>query len=746
MSEPRKQQLVARQVERIVRQLTSLSTLPAVAANLLSQMSEATFDPAQFAEHIQSDPALTAKVLTLAHREGVAFSGDPTVVEAVAKLDLSLLREAVISVKVFQVLEVGEDADSLRLLPRRKMAMHSLAVACCAGQLAELVLPPAQRQTAYLAGLLHDIGKCALDEVMPKSFERMVQEARNEQASLITIEQRHLGLDHTVLGKRLAQKWFLPEPVAAAIWLHHCDGPTLSGDLPGGAFPRIVALADRLVRRAEIGAGGSCDRPEGIDEIASLLSISPAQIDEVLEVLGEQVKEKGTVLGLDVEDDSVAAGYYTMIQKTAADLAKDNRKLNASSGDSVLLMGQVALIENFLKELDENCAALDIAEIFATGWQKQAHCGLTGVYVVPHSTEPYVELAASDRKGQVEIKSLTLPEKMSAVPEVFRRNESIVPASDGPRWIAEQLSGDFNPEMLYMAPLRVGDEVVAVLFFEVFSKADELLGSDYALLSCRVAASAVMMALAGQKQQELAERFVHLMSTLRQTRTELARQQSLAGLAEMAAGAAHELNNPLAVISGRAQLLLDEEEDKDKKKNLRQILRRGDEIAKIVEDLMTFARPNEPEKKGVSISELIEKAMAKTAKDCKLDSVEAVLENVDEAGSVYVDAHHVTGALAAILTNAQQAYDEKSGPVWIDCTVSQDDHTAVVTIRDEGCGMKAEVVEKATQPFFSYRAAGRRRGMGLAHTQRLLMLNGGSLKLVSVPDEGTTVTVTLPKV
>ncbi len=744
MGQARNQQLVARQVERIVRQLTSLSTLPAVAAHLLGQMSEATFDPAQFAEHIQSDAALTARVLTLAHREGVAFSGEPTVAEAVAKLDLSQLREAIISVKVFQVPEAGEDSDARRALPRRQMALHSLAVACCAGQLAELTLEPAQRQTAYLAGLLHDIGKYALDEVMPKSFERMVTEAHVEQASLATIEQKHLGLDHTVLGKRLAQKWFLPESVATAIWLHHCDGPTLSADLPYVQFAQIVALADRLVRRAEIGAAGSCDKPDGIDEIAKLLSISSVQLDEVIEALPEQVREKSTVLGLD--GTSVAAGYYTMIQKTAADLAQDNCKLSASSGDSAQIAAQVALIEDFLSELDENSAAIDIAEAFSVGWQKHTHCGLTGVYIAPNPGESYVEFVSADRKGRVDFKSLLMAENMPAVPTVLRTNESILPAADGARWICEQLGSDFNPELLYMAPLRMGDEIVAVLVFEVFSKDDALLSSERAMLSCRVAASAVMMALAGQKQQELAERFVNLMSTLRQTRTELARQHSLAGLAEMAAGAAHELNNPLAVISGRAQMLLDEEEDKDKKKTLRQICRRTNEIAHIVEDLMSFARPAEPEKRAVSLGELLDKAMAKTAKARKLDSLEAATDGVDQAGSVYVDAHHITQVLIAILTNAQQAYDGNSGPVWIECSTSEDGDAVVVTIRDEGCGMNAETLEKATQPFFSHRAAGRRRGMGLAHAQRLLMLNGGTLKLNSIADKGTTVSLTLPKV
>ena len=91
MSQPQNQQMIARQVERIVRQLASLSTLPAVAANLLSQMSDGAFDPVRFADNIQSDPALTARIFALARQEQIVFSGEPTVAEAVGKLSLALL-------------------------------------------------------------------------------------------------------------------------------------------------------------------------------------------------------------------------------------------------------------------------------------------------------------------------------------------------------------------------------------------------------------------------------------------------------------------------------------------------------------------------------------------------------------------------------------------------------------------------------------------------------------------------------
>lgn len=130
MPQTNNQQIVARQVERIVRQLTSLSTLPAVAADLLGQFSDHQPDPVPLIERIESDPALTARVLAMASQESIAFSGEPTIAEAVSKLSPALLREAVISVKVFGVLNSGDRADAEQSIRRKQMALHSLATGC----------------------------------------------------------------------------------------------------------------------------------------------------------------------------------------------------------------------------------------------------------------------------------------------------------------------------------------------------------------------------------------------------------------------------------------------------------------------------------------------------------------------------------------------------------------------------------------------------------------------------------------
>ncbi|MCE5184914.1 MAG: HDOD domain-containing protein [Planctomycetaceae bacterium] len=737
MLQPNNQQIVARQVERIVRRLTSLSTLPSTAAGLLNRLNEDAFDPAALAESIQSDPALAARILMLASREGIEFTDGPSITEAVAKLAPSLLREAVISVKVFQLGQPDEQADEKRLLPRKQMAMHSLAVACCADELAQRVLPPHQRQIARLAGLLHDLGKCALDEVMPKSLEKMVEQARDERKSLLEIEQTHLGLDHSVLGRRLAQKWNLPEPIVAAIWLHHCDAQTLAADLPDVQVTRVIALADRLVRQWELGHSGSYDAPDGIDELAALLQLKPAQVQEAAMAVMEQVSEKSRALGLSGPDGT--AEYYSVIRRTAAELVADNRALSRVQDHQQRFAKQLAVIEQFLSDVNDSSSAIELAQSFACAWQKHHESGITCVYIVADPTEPWVEAAAVDRRGEVSIQSHRLPNQFAPVPEILTRGTDAAPVAEAPQWVLEQTGWSFEARCTLMAPLKVGDKVVAVLIYENAGEAQ-----DNDTVSCRIAACVIAMSLAVQKQYELSERFVQVMNSLRQTRTELARNQSLAGLAEMAAGAAHELNNPLAVISGRVQLLLASEEDETKKQMLLRIQGRTAEIAEIISDLMNFARPKEPEKHSVTVKELLAKTLELTRKSNGLNSIEAELAGEGLSSTVLVDVQQVTQSLSYILTNALQSYKGENGPVWIECRPQE--QTVAMAIRDQGCGMDANTLAKAAEPFYSFKPAGRRRGMGLANAQRLLKLNGGSLKLDSQPEKGTTVTITLPQV
>ena len=733
----------ARQVELIIRQLDSLSTLPEVAAGFLANLADGGIDRAGLSEIIESDAALSAKILSLAYKERVVFAPDkPSVADALAKLGRPLIREAVLSSKVFGVFETDYDPDSGRTLGRKQLALHGLGVACCARDIAEIVLGEGQRQLAYSAGLLHDIGKLALDEVMPKSFERMVKEARSQNTSMWRVEQKHLGVDHAVIGRRLAQKWNLSREIVLAIWLHHSDPAIISEHLPGAGMAGIVRLADIITRQCEIGMSGSFDSPDSVSELIKSLSLSAEQISGIRSRLAGQVRQRSDLLGLDAPGGT--ATYCELIGETAAKLAHDNTELTAANRQLLTSEAHANFVNEFLLGVNADMPAIDVAAVFASGWQKHYQTGPVCVYIGGEDEEEFFEAAFIDDSGRTGAQLIKRRGDVPVAGEQSGIEFAISDADDSARPLLEQIECEFNIGRTKTAPLLVGGRAIGEIVFEQRGP-----GGPGAQLSAfgraaSVGAGIIAVASARRRQEGLAEQFAELLGELREGRSRLATAKSLAAIAEMAAGAAHELNNPLAVISGRVQLLYDGEDDKNKKQMLKQIQERAEEISRTVSDLMSFARPKEPAPKAVSVRTLVDAAVRQTAKAHKLKELEAELISIDELGEVCVDDEQVAAAIGNIISNALESYEGESGPIRIDGGCEQPEGFAAFSIIDSGRGMDAETLAKAAQPFFSARPAGRKRGMGLAHAQRLLQLNNGSLHLASRLGAGSTVTIRLP--
>jgi signal transduction histidine kinase len=212
----------------------------------------------------------------------------------------------------------------------------------------------------------------------------------------------------------------------------------------------------------------------------------------------------------------------------------------------------------------------------------------------------------------------------------------------------------------------------------------------------------------------------------------------------MAAGAAHELNNPLLVVSGRAQLLAENEKDEQKKQILEQIQKNADQISKIVDQLFSYAKPDKPIAKKINVKQLLDEAIQSAAQKAKADTENVSIEIDRKTESIYVDPSQIITALANIICNSFESYITKSGPISITAGPDSSGQFMSLTISDLGCGMDWATVEKATYPFFSAKPAGRKRGMGLAIANRLIQLNKGRLSIESTPCEGTRVTILLP--
>ena len=224
------------------------------------------------------------------------------------------------------------------------------------------------------------------------------------------------------------------------------------------------------------------------------------------------------------------------------------------------------------------------------------------------------------------------------------------------------------------------------------------------------------------------------------------REQALGMVATMAAGAAHELNNPLAVISGRAQLLLmDSTIPPDRRKSLEAIHAHCDKCSQIVNDLMDFAKPPPPQPSVVRVADVVQSLRSRFLADASLSPDQIAVELHDASATIFADAAQVGDALQAILINALEAVEPgKALQITINSRTGGSDDTVVVAIEDSGCGMSAEVLAHALDPFFSYRSAGRGRGLGLSRAYRLIEANGGDLSLESRPGQGTRVEIRLP--
>jgi len=248
-----------------------------------------------------------------------------------------------------------------------------------------------------------------------------------------------------------------------------------------------------------------------------------------------------------------------------------------------------------------------------------------------------------------------------------------------------------------------------------------------------------------EESRTLSEQLAEANRQLHNAQNQLLRSRTLVTVGEMAAGAAHEMNNPLAVISGRAQLLASQLTDPKHKAAASAIAENAHRLSQIITDLMAFAKPVPPKPAPAALGELIEGAIQQ-AKALNQMGRRRIEVRLDEIPPVLVDGQQIQSAVVEVLDNAIQATDENEGLVLVHAAHDAYSSRVALSISDNGCGMDERTAKQAFDPFFSSKPAGRRRGMGLAKALRWIESSGGTIRLESSEGHGTTVLILLPAV
>jgi signal transduction histidine kinase len=227
----------------------------------------------------------------------------------------------------------------------------------------------------------------------------------------------------------------------------------------------------------------------------------------------------------------------------------------------------------------------------------------------------------------------------------------------------------------------------------------------------------------------------------------------LDALKEFAYGASHEINNPLANISARAQTLLQDERDPERRRRLAAINAQAFRAHEMIADVMLFARPPRMERRAVDLAGLVASLLDELSEPAAAQHTQFLWNPPAEPILASVDPVHLRVALKALVANALEAMAEGGrieivirrgmSPGTHSATTSANDSVEIV-ISDSGTGIPDHVRSHIFDPFFSGREAGRGLGMGLPKCWRIVREHGGQIHVESPAGRGATFKIVLP--
>jgi PAS domain S-box-containing protein len=231
------------------------------------------------------------------------------------------------------------------------------------------------------------------------------------------------------------------------------------------------------------------------------------------------------------------------------------------------------------------------------------------------------------------------------------------------------------------------------------------------------------------------------------------RAEQLAALGELAAGVAHEINNPINGIINYAQILANKTEEGDVMHDIAvRLIKEGDRIARIVKGLLSFARRHHEDKTDISIKDILSDSMTLTAAQLRNDNITTKTNLMDDLPNIKAQAHEIEQVFVNIISNARHALNQKFSGSHADKVLAITAETIPsngqpyirMIFKDNGTGIPAAVIDKVMNPFFSTKTERKRTGLGLSISHSIVEEHGGRFSIESEEGRYTKVVVELP--
>jgi putative nucleotidyltransferase with HDIG domain len=278
----------------ILEKLNDIPTLPAVATKVTELINNPNSSSAEIAEVLKKDQVLTAKVLKLINSPYYSIPGEVTDVKrALAYLGFNTLAQLVLSVSVITAFQ-GKNTSKFSM---RSFWQHALGTAVASEIIAKKIGYP-KPEECFTCGLLHDIGKIVLLKIASDEFTKVVTLTEKEKISFFEAERRLEIPSHGYLGEYIADKWRLPMVIRMCIRYHHVDVSKMETMLESiKPAVQIVALANQIVVKENIGYSGNASGGEITPELLLPLGLTPEDLVKITERIKAEVDNAAAFLG-----------------------------------------------------------------------------------------------------------------------------------------------------------------------------------------------------------------------------------------------------------------------------------------------------------------------------------------------------------------------------------------------------------------------------------------------------------------
>ncbi len=748
----------------------SIPTLPAIAMEAIRLMEGegSSFD--SIADLLKNDQVLSGRILHYANSAFVGASTEiSTISRAISLLGFNTVRSIILSVSVFECFS-GKLAERKTNLVN--FWLHSIGVAVAAEALAVKLGFP-RPEEAYLAGLMHDMGKLVCYLQFPQEFEEVCQELEKSGDYTakgilpLDLENNIMGTNHADVGKIIASQWMFPEALANAMWMHH--QPVFETIKPDGAnLYQLVRFADTLCVSHNIGSSyflskSAYDHQHFHFALEGLMFHHDFSLDDIEEMMSHvihKVKEVGNVLGVCDQDI-----YRTLVSSANASLGSMSLSLERRNNELIASNNVLDATHKMVRQMKSGMPLLEtIQEIIFAAREafgiERCLCMVrddrSGLYVGQvYSSEgfekfvvPITQVVESDLADEEfsdiedealrRLKRVSLDFTQGAILE-----SGVVDIVSGSQFLASFFIAD---KLSHGRQERIiGELLVDFRNSKALSERIEDLSRNFELFSS-AAGSAVDRILMEKDLEKQALDMAEASRKMEESQRQLFHSHRLATVGSLAAGAAHEINNPLTIISLNLQIiermLAGETVNPELLERLKIISDQEHRISKIISELMGFARPSQPKLEASAVSDIMASVLSVIGDRVSMLKVNICNEISSALPHVMVDAMQIEQVFMNLLINANHSMPD-GGRIHLRALDEGGDFV-VVRIQDTGTGILKKNMGRIFDPFFTTKKEGEGTGLGLAISHSIVEHNGGAMSVESEEGKGTTFSINLP--